>query len=171
MSLTREAVMALKAGPEMDDLVAERVMCWTRRNTYAGPQWYTADGTATGHGATFQGHETVMWLGWQPSLRIRDAWEAVDALRASGRGRHVVVNDGTRHLPTYEVQAGLDEHGPWTFCAFEMPSGEWRSARAEAAPLAICRAALLTTLDQETFLAGRREWINTRDIFVDGKPE
>jgi len=161
----REEIHVMEAGRELDALVAERVMGWTQRNTYAGPQWYDQDGPV-GRGATFQDEKTGTWLGWQPSLKIADAWEVVEALRA--RRRNLILNDGTHHPPTYEVQAGIDEHGPWAFCAFEIEGGiNGRCARAMTAPLAICRAALLTTLSEEEYAEGRRWPDGTR--VVDGK--
>lgn len=158
--MTRAEIHAMESGQAMDAFVAERVMGWTQRNSYAGPHWYAGDVPA-GRGCTFE-HVSpsgvVTWLGWQPSAKIADAWEVVEALRA--QRRDLVLNDGTYQPITYEVQAGYDAHGPWTFCCFALDGGiDARSARAMTAPLAICRAALLTTLSEEEYAEGRR-WID-----------
>lgn len=161
----REEIHAMEAGPKMDALVAESVMGWSRRDTDAGPQWVDAEGTLTHRAVTFS-HDHIMWIGWRPSVDIAAAWDVVEALRT--RRRNLILNDGTHHPPTYEVQAGIDEHGPWTFCAFELDGGiNSRSARAMTAPLAICRAALLTTLSEEEYAEGRRWPDGTR--VADGK--
>lgn len=132
--LTREEIHVMEAGEVMDRFVAWAVMGW----------------------AIAQVVDSIQ--GWRPSTEIASAWKVVEALRA--QRRDLVLNDGTYQPITYEVQAGYDAHGPWTFCCFALDGGiDSRSARAMTAPLAICRAALLTTLSEEEYAEGRR-WID-----------
>jgi hypothetical protein len=157
--MTREEVMAMEAGADLDDQVHVRVMGGCLHDAgfehdpdgshpMEGLLYVCKRGCGYSQHLGFGVNAIILWPRPEYSTDIAKAWTVVEKLKA--RGRALVVNDGTNHHPpTYEVQAGLDENGPWTFCAFEMPDGAWLSARAETAPLAICRAALLATLEAE----------------------
>jgi hypothetical protein len=150
----------LPAGPELDRLVAEKVMGWSLDDTMAGiPPYF--DGVTMG----YYTHE------WEPSANIAHAMEVYLKLGhlagdfRSGDGyAYLVYADSADHStrkgcdPPYPVPDQADDddkdYGCWS-CHFhvgilgegpEYPAG-WEHgkcfcARADTAALAICRAAL-----------------------------
>ena len=79
----------LQPGPELDALVAEKVMEWVRRNgswydTFRPPYRATQE---QGYWVTaLRRKEIVSMFSWFcPSTSVADAWEAVEKLRAEGR--------------------------------------------------------------------------------------
>ncbi len=111
----------MEAGCELDALIAEKVMGWTLRisddrdDAYS-QSWLSGPNILTDSRFVFE---------FEPSTDIAHAWLVVDKLIADGC-RVDVVRLGPTH--------------PWT-C--EVWRGPWRVLdHAEAAPLAICRAAL-----------------------------
>lgn len=119
----REQVLALPAGPALDELIAERVMGWTRR-----------DGPVFSHESRWQAPGVKGW-DWLPeySTDIAAAWQVVEKLRA-----------GCIHM---RLTLSNHEDGRYT-CTFDKPMNEIYHAAADAAPLAVCRAALLATLTE-----------------------
>ncbi len=104
----------LPAGPELDRLIAERVMGW---KWDAGQNWYAGS----------SGVGTSPRTGFWPSSNIAHAWEVVKHLSKSwdisisldrGAGVQVVLH------------SGVDQKDPFPGCV-DIP-----------VPLAICRAAL-----------------------------
>jgi hypothetical protein len=134
MDVTRESVLAMPAGPEMDALVAERVLgCsvewrahlgvvplgkWPRCACPGSPHRDVYEEGLTGHVATF-------------SDDINSAWRVVAHL-AAGPWRVTIG----RNAETWTVEFDTAHYAP----------GAPPCATAGTAPLAICRAALLTTL-------------------------
>ena len=119
MELTKEKVLAMEAGREMDALVAERVMGWSY-----------------GYSDQFK---TVAWrypLGertWFPASNdISAAWEVADKLKIAIIPQSPSAPDELKYLARAE----------WDFKQLEI------DVFAETAPLAICRVALLTTLSE-----------------------
>lgn len=141
-SVDRVDWSTMEAGRELDALVAERVMGWTRpprgRVTWTAPEGY---GTSFGAVPRY-------------STDIAAAWLVVEQTAAL-----VVERDDYtfNHLTLCQlgIQAGwaasydtiIDDY-EWHEHVERYP----RSARSETAPLAICRAALraLATTDQST---------------------
>jgi hypothetical protein len=117
--LTREQILSMPAGPEMNALVAERVMKW-RRSPDPFPGWLPTYERAT--------IADIIMPGWSPSTDIAAGMEVLEYLRPF---KHILLTGYWG--------------GPWE-CELTEPSTEWR-AQAEQLPLAICRAALLTTLE------------------------
>lgn len=116
--MTREEIMAL-TGHELTNLVAEKVMGW-KRGTGSNLPWYNPSGTG-------------MFCPPAYALDIAAAWGVVEKMQA----------DGWFH--NHQCY-GRDEVAGW-FWTFrrdgsQMGTGQ-DSGRGEAAPLAICRAALL----------------------------
>lgn len=105
----------MPAGPEMDRLVAEKVMGWHARG-FDGKRhdWY-------------DGHDFIRgWSYWNPSTNIAHAWE-------------VVVERMRDHSRFFNVCQRLE------VCWCEVVDYEGMPldrTKAETAPLAICRAAL-----------------------------
>lgn len=108
----------LEAGDELDAMIAERVMGWACPTGYN--YWMTLHG-----GGTFDLH--ALKANWHPSISIATAWEVVTKLAAE------------RMVKLYNEGAG----GQWYWEFFIWTKGSHVKARAETAPLAICRAALL----------------------------
>lgn len=132
MTLTREQVLEMGAGREMDSLIAERVMKWyITKGEYSGKEyWNDSDDYS---------HYSLQ--GFNPSTHILAAWEVLEKM--NNEGCRVLVNvadekDG-------EVIRGRAISGEWH--SNIVKSGERHNhAYAETAPLAICRAALLSTI-------------------------
>src|SRR5262245_29957742 len=124
--LAREQILELPAGRALDQLVAERVMaeepchCWMSLNT--GPR---GECEKCGRPSMFY------------SQRIDAAFEVVDRMAAKVRG--LVLEDWR----------GDDTAPGWWAAYFCLPDGGTSSqAVADTASLAICRAALLSTLEK-----------------------
>lgn len=148
--MTREEIMAMEPGAEMDALVATLVMGWqrfvpgTRDPAFDWAQWNTATGAS---GWFVDSDPDYYACGeechvWRPSTDITAAWMVVEAVRerpdADGYARWYVKIHDTAIPET-----------PWT-ATFRKRLGGGPPFMAEAsekdAPLAICRAALLTTI-------------------------
>jgi hypothetical protein len=156
VTLTKEAVLAMEAGPEMDALVAERVMGWERggKNDHARPAHRESKdfpGTILNDFDSKGPHDYLTSLGPAGrvyfcgcpssadlpaySTSIADAWEVVEKLR-EWHGFDFMV---------WGRAGSTDWEAGWFEMDYDGP--ERRSAAdAGTVPLAICRAALLTTL-------------------------
>lgn len=150
--MTRDLILAMEAGPEMDALVAEQVMAWRRhlRNT---AHWTDAASENRIGDYTLRATSD-----WSPSRDIAAAWAVLRHL--VGKQHHrVVINDGgeNRMNPGYvawvrerfEIQIEPD----LVFCVISGPALDTRGFATvrdlDGLPLAICRAALLTTLEAD----------------------
>jgi hypothetical protein len=124
--MNRDEILAMPAGREMDALIAEKVMGWTLGEPHEI------------HGWMMHGMVTVRdWVGstndagithiekWSPSTDIAAAWEVVEKL-------------GDKFD---ELERG--DGGEFWMCVVYPDGFIPCVARAETAPLAICRAALL----------------------------
>lgn len=160
--LTREEILALPAGVELNMLVMEHVLdykwCYTNANVpwlMAGvselkpPSWYkngdtlepwlTMEGVEIRHG---HGQERQLETGWntQYSTDIAFAWVVLKAMRAKGwYSQHTDLT----------LDSGA-EWWSWTFLNHAPPGNESVTTQAKTAPLAICRAALLALLASPT---------------------
>jgi hypothetical protein len=149
MSLTKEAVLAMEAGPEMDALVAERVMGWKRggANDHTRPAHRPSKdfpGTVLGDFGGKGPHDylespgpagRIYFCGCPSSAdlpaystSIADAWEVVEKFISAGCAGWVEGDGHTGYRAGCTSESGR----------FETDGG--------TAPLAICRAALLSTL-------------------------
>ncbi len=135
-TLTREAVLAMEAGAEMDALVATRVMGWTNPTGFEA-RWHcngveldSLHAVEGGGGDYYQPDQA-----WQPSTDIAAAWEVVEKCEQDGVWWKVCpVLDGNGGITTEKICI-MTHHG------------NRFAASAPTAPLAICRAALLATLE------------------------
>lgn len=133
----------LEAGPELDALVAERVMGWRKDGIW----WRGGSGLATGW--TWDGDRTLRPL-WAPSQRTIDgglvllyssmeaAWQVLERMHVRGHPDFGVlrIDEGLREE---EWEAGASSPTaaiPWT------EGGSAWCVRAPTPQLAICRAAL-----------------------------
>jgi hypothetical protein len=130
----------MEAGPEMDRIIAEVVMKWTRRQWGTDPETYGAPiyewRDASGHRAW-----ATAWfneVAWSPSTNIAHAWDVVDLLRKQGVG--ITVR-------TPGVYASAD-FGPTDKFSVLMqgryPAGWFRQhgQDTDSVEVAICRAAI-----------------------------
>lgn len=120
----------LEAGPELDRLVAEKVMGWTFIDRKI-PSWQDEHGDYRFIGQVFQ-----------PSIQIAHAWEVVEHMQSKGFVPNV------RGPGVYTVGDGYYKHDEW-FVGLQSGAMEAAAvyeqegeAHAPTAPLAICRAAL-----------------------------
>lgn len=138
--MTREDILALPAGPELDCLLAERVMGWRRLGCWANylPSMGVVFGLGERWHSVFPDPAKVYYRDgdtgrlWEPSASADDALRAADALAA--RGAHLTLEDwrGLTHAPA-----------PWA-ALFDLSDGhDTGHAVGETAPHAICLAALL----------------------------
>ena len=125
--LTREQVLAMPAGRELDALVAERVMGWTRVEEYRtrlGKDW---------HG--FRPGEDYYHSLYRYSTDIAAAWEVLGRFPPTAEGFTLALGQWGG---SGEWRFVWGRHGDWDNILY-----------AEAAPLAICRAALVMALKGE----------------------
>jgi hypothetical protein len=124
--MTKDEILAMEAGKEMDALIAEKVMGWhlVKRENYRD-EWVNADGRYQHPVPRYDGYEDdedFHTICWHPSESILWAWDVVEKLCLS---------------------------------VVPYPGGDkWHAADgkviafADTAPLAICRAALLVVMEQ-----------------------
>ena len=121
--LTPDTTLAMEAGPELDALVAERVMGWTRNDKGF---WFKP---GKRHNWNHDGLDPPPY-----STDIAAAWEVVEKIKSLPAGIDILVRANC---------VAIDLH------MFDMADGlvkDIEAGDATTAPLAICRAALLTTL-------------------------
>jgi len=132
--MTREEILKLEPGSELDRLVAERVMGWQESSDFAIEK-------ETGDLLKIDLSDSIfkgLWK-WSPSTDIAAAWEVVRKMLDSGWGCEI-------YSPNNPY--ALENADKWfvVFAKSEQP--DFR-ARALFAPLAICRAALLAVMKGE----------------------
>lgn len=125
--LTWDDVLDMEGGPQMDQAVAERLMGWERRE----------------HTGLWTHNPTRQWS-VQPyliprySTTIKQAWEVLGRFE----GAHLEVTQWSSGGWQVTIGANSLADGTLLRAAVTLTQNEW----ADTAPLAICRAALLTTL-------------------------
>jgi hypothetical protein len=81
--MTRDEIMNMPEGKEMDELVAEKVMGWHLVKTNSGrDQWHDADGYQhmVSRYDGYEDAEDFETICWHPSESILWAWEVVEKL-------------------------------------------------------------------------------------------
>jgi hypothetical protein len=133
--LTRNKILKMEAGREMDALVAEKV--------FGGPEahkdWYWWDGAnMVWSNDTAYGAKPILipalFAGPHFSTDISAAWEAVEKMKQGG------------HIFTFEMVT--DDEDQYS-AGFERKMEDYKpiwSGFGDTAPLAICRAALLAVV-------------------------
>ena len=117
--MSRDEILTMEAGREMNELIAEKIMGWIKYNPNISTE-YNFDGwfikCPDGLGLCVESDD------WSPSTDMTAAWQVVEKM----------------DMPFY-----LERKDDW----FAMFGDELDySANADTAPLAICRAALLATI-------------------------
>jgi len=132
--ITREEILKLEAGPQLNRLVAERIMGWTE-----GPDfWVSFEGVVhLKAGESSPGHIVYRGESWSPSTDIAAAMEVVNGLVDLGW----LVN----LLSPWKGNATCH----WTCYVERQGKSGWERLEAvgDSAPVAICRAALLAVME------------------------
>lgn len=127
--MTREEIMAMPAGPELDALVAERFMGW-QKGLYS--RWMK--------GTAWAGH---LYLPCDDYYCPEPAWSPSTDWAACGP-----VFEQLAILKGWYCAIEMDEGKLWWETWGHEGGGVWRIVcRAETATLAVCRAAVLSTLE------------------------
>lgn len=142
--LTREQILAMKPGRELDALVAEKVMGWKRRqcSVFTDIQWLMSldtDGQDV-LGVTYRSDAApIYWQGLPDySTSIAAAWEVVEKVTEHFAARkHRTAEFGCH-------QFGRWWKAYWTQVVDTCPP-EWH-ARCDSLPEAICKASLLAVM-------------------------
>jgi hypothetical protein len=121
----------LAPGPELDALVAEKVMGW-KQSAVNGIYWVDQEGKVRARRRSLMFEKM-----WAPSSDIAAAWEVVEKLSDRFMFSLDQVHKNTKDGKPRPAQwaAGFLSLNPSDGAAY------W-SERSETAPLAICRAAL-----------------------------
>ncbi len=124
----------MKAGHEMDVLIAEKVMGWHKfiDHSYSenNVMWYAVE---NGYASYQDAVDTFgSCVGWSPSTELDDAWRVAEKVLAMDIGIDV------SRMPNSKL---------WHAALYRMDDGEYMAkaddmVEAETAPLAICLAAL-----------------------------
>jgi hypothetical protein len=142
--MTREEILKLEAGQEMDDLVAEKIMGW-HKGTYIFPSgktigednkdWLDAEGRYMHRvkieDGFYEDDEDFNLIYWHPSESIMWALEVIEKMEEKVLNfslESVVPNSDP---PVYAAEFGGSKFHKWEFTI----------------PLAICRAALLASME------------------------
>jgi len=131
--MTRDEILALEAGRELDALVAE-IMGWTRYQNKHGLIVMSRPGAIPSH-AHFDQHPNF-------STDIAAALEVVEKMTAEGHGYFELCKDfgGWWNATFFIVLSNDDERRALGY-------GNWKyESDGNTAPLAICRAALLAVM-------------------------
>jgi hypothetical protein len=142
--MTRDEILNMPEGEEIDRLVAEKVMGWHIETDKQGwRSWRDKDGNYQNAVAPYDGYEDqedFHTIKWHPSESILWAWEVVEKL------------GGDKHRQWYLCTNFSSEFGNQIYAEIYEHMDESEivicSATAETAPLAICRAALLAVTER-----------------------
>jgi hypothetical protein len=132
--MTRDEIMKLEAGEEIDRLVAEKIMGWHLvKRTQGRDEWRSNLDDRYQHLASrydgYEDAEDFHTICWHPSESILWAWEVVEQMQE--KAFYVCIS-------THFI-SGFD-------CVMQKSGIDIR-ASAETSSLAICRAALLALTD------------------------
>jgi hypothetical protein len=129
--MTPAQILALPAGPELDRLVAEKVMGWRLDE---GLYWLDSAGKRTGW-VHATGHDVYGgYRDWRPSTDIAAAWQLLEGIDARGeRWYWRLVRDPLG----FSCRAWQGHPEKWL-----LPEEEYK-AEGDTAMLAISRCALL----------------------------
>lgn len=145
---TRDTILAMEAGPELDALVDKRLMAdsWDFQCPECGSHHFgtnASDDSGSCHDEFGRG---CRWCGPREACKriesystdIAAAWEVVEKLVKPGH---------YNELSYHHDGENLDEPNLLAFMSMSLRDSYCVCATAPTAPLAICRAALLTTLE------------------------
>lgn len=135
--MTKDEILNMPAGEELDTLVAEKVMGWRKEHEKDWRDvWRGADGRyqhPTGRYDGYEDREDFHTINWHPSESILWVWEVVEKFYSMKLDKYSNGEEWRCYLVTERDGKNVDAN-----------------ATADSAELAICRAALLTTLERES---------------------
>jgi hypothetical protein len=143
--MTKDEILALPAGPELDKLIAEKVM----RLTWNGTGW--SPFTPALGGARCVQDVIIEEKLPAYSTAIVEALAVVETLHAAGLGAHLYCHHLFGLAPNEEPLMWGASFSIYE--GFDRVTGHWGvlretfNADAESLPLAICRAALLAVTE------------------------
>lgn len=120
----------LPAGPELDALVAERVLGWTRLHQDVDDCSFYGLAPDEAEHAKKWNREAVLFECNTWSADRGAAWEVVEAMEA--RGYHLQLTDEWMSYPRWRAE----------FRSLATTRPGYTLEKADTAPLAVCRAAL-----------------------------
>ncbi|RLG44476.1 MAG: hypothetical protein DRN81_04505 [Thermoproteota archaeon] len=127
--MTRDEILRLEPGPELDRLMAEEVMGWEEGEDF--------DCSKEGPLIYYPSRNRVLGRKWSPSTDIAAAWEVIRKMLDSGWGCEIYSPNNPYALENADKWfVVFAKSGP---IVMQLNF----SAKAPSAPLAICRAALL----------------------------
>jgi hypothetical protein len=129
--MTRDEILSMEAGRELDALVAEQVMGW-KRETYSFNNW--RDGKVESMELSgLMGPDGLREVDQFPfySTDIAAAWEVVEKLEEENIARLELT------------RLGWDWQKTWRVSFFTTAVSEGAIVEGDIVPLTICRAALL----------------------------
>jgi hypothetical protein len=147
--MTRDEILNMPAGREMDALVAEKVMGWKFIIRDDGHKYWGSQDDGFAHGTQqnddyYEDDEDFHILHWHPSESILAAWEVVEKMPYFELKRY---KDNSWNCWSKKCPAGNDTHiMSNTSTGFRCGCED---AWGDTAPLAICRASLLATLEDK----------------------
>lgn len=117
--------MTMQPGPELDRLVAEKVMGWRVHNRNTA--FYVLAGEEDGPMFNLSKHDTCGSLRFAPSTNIAHAWEVVEHIIARGQG--LAIYSDNEGWNVYVQISTMTEH-------------RYAIDKRKSLPHAICLAAL-----------------------------
>jgi hypothetical protein len=128
---TIDVILNMPYGQGMDALVAEKVMEWKRQPVKVECYEYFRNEFGT---IKYIRNDVLPGLCWTPSRRISDAWDIVNKMKRSDYNLQMIEYAYNRTYATFIP---------------DLDSDEWTEANGKyCTPLAICRAALLATMER-----------------------
>jgi hypothetical protein len=141
--MTRDEILGLEAGNNLDILVAEKVFGWrkgTNEYNILGWQWSKRDGTPVLDDSWDGVWVTPLSCTPNYSTDIKAAWEVVEKMRE--KSFYVRVNSIGKYFECCFIKNFVNENNtPGSFIGL--------SNTCKTAPEAICKAALLAVLEEK----------------------
>lgn len=143
--MTRDEILNMKAGREMDALVAEQVMGWTNCQKCEFATWLSSDKSIIASGEQWRGNPLPLDIAQEVSDKFNPRWETIKNYSTDIFAAWKVVEKSAGFMVENRQVYKPDE---WE-CEIAFEGTYIYFASANTAPLAICRAALLAKLENE----------------------
>lgn len=137
--MTREEVLNMEAGQEMDNLIAEKVMGWHKVHEFGRYVWHNAEGQYQHAVARWDGlyedEEDFNLIFWHPSESIMWAWDVETKIYEDGNAVEYV--NALREIVLKDDESKVQDDWLHWFLTLH------------AEPVQRCKAALLAVWDGE----------------------
>lgn len=160
--MTSEEIDKLEAGPEMDAVVAKKVMKWIAKEEYvSGPLMHGGRMMKLYHGEGMPNEDGLRYSieGFNPSTSISPAWTVIDKFNKEGKEWELVISKENCQISNMDCEGRILTG--WN------PYADFLVVDAPTAPLAICRFALKIVLPQDNTksrVKGKTVKAHDRDI-------